>query len=315
MTSLGLRGFAAAAVMAGMIAPVMAQVPAPAPSSSPSEQHAPESDDAVVATVNGQPIMRSEVLEVISGLPPQYQQVPIEVLIPEMAQQIAAVRLVAEKAYEAGLQSDPEVQARIKEEERRVVGDVWLQRELDRRMSDQAFQEAFADYLANNPPQEQVKARHILVESEDKARELIEQLTNGAEFEDLANANTTDPSGKQVGGDLGWFAQGQMVPAFDEAAFELDAGEFTIEPVKTPFGWHVILVEERRIPPQPTLQEIKPQLHEQLVQTLVPQIMAEVKQGADIQMMDVKGEMPSSREAAPADLIFGTVVDKPESQQ
>ncbi|MBC6718867.1 peptidylprolyl isomerase [Aurantimonas sp. DM33-3] len=315
MTSIGLRGLAAAAVVAGMMAPVMAQVPAPAPSSPPLEQQIPENDDSVVATVNGQPILRSEVLEVISGLPPQYQQVPIGILIPQMAEQIAAVRLVAEKAYKAGLQSDPEVQARLKEEERRIIGDVWLQRELDRRMTDRAFQEAFEVYLANNPPQEQVKARHILVESEDEARELIERLVKGAEFGDLANANTTDPSGKQAGGDLGWFAKGQMVPAFDAAAFELDAGEFTTEPVKTPFGWHVILVEEKRTPPQPTLQEMKPQLHQQLVRTLVPQIMAEVKQGADIQVMDVKDDLPSSPETAQAGPISGTAIGKPEAQQ
>ncbi len=107
-----------------MMAPVMAQVPAPAPSSPPLEQQTLENDDSVAATVNGQPILRSEVLEVISGLPPQYQQVPIGVLIPQMAEQIAAVRLVAERAYEAGLQNDPEVQARLKKEERRIVGDV-----------------------------------------------------------------------------------------------------------------------------------------------------------------------------------------------
>ncbi|WP_155898580.1 peptidylprolyl isomerase [Aurantimonas coralicida] len=182
-------------------------------------------------------------------------------------------------------------------------------------MTEQVFQGAFEDYLANNPPQELLKARHILVESEDKARELIEQLKNGAEFEDLANATTTDPSGQQAGGDLGWFSKGQMVPAFDAAAFELDAGEFTTEPVKTPFGWHVILVGERRTPPQPTLQEMKPQLHQQLVRTLVSQIMAEVKQGADIQVMDVKDDLPSSPEAAQAGPISGTAIEKPEAQQ
>ena len=124
MTSIGLRGLAAAAVVAGMMAPVMAQGPASAPSSPPLAQQTLENDDSVAATVNGQPILRSEVLEVISGLPPQYQQVPIGGLIPQMAEQIAAVRLVAERAYEAGLQNDPEVQARLKKEERRIVGDV-----------------------------------------------------------------------------------------------------------------------------------------------------------------------------------------------
>ncbi|MBC6718801.1 hypothetical protein H9Q09_21725 [Aurantimonas sp. DM33-3] len=109
MTSLGFRGLAAAAVVAGLMAPAMAQESAFAPPSPPSEQQAPESNEAVVATVNGQPILRSEVLDVISELPPQYQQVPIEVLAPRIAEQIAAVRLVAEKAYEAGLQNDPEV--------------------------------------------------------------------------------------------------------------------------------------------------------------------------------------------------------------
>jgi peptidyl-prolyl cis-trans isomerase C len=118
----------------------------------------------------------------------------------------------------------------------------------------------------------------------------------------LANKNTTDPSGKDSGGDLGWFAKDQMVPEFADAAFKLEKGKYTTEPVKSQFGWHVILVEDKRTLPQPTLDEVKPQLEEQLSQSLVPQIIADVKKGATIVVMGQDGKpLPPPSTDAPAD--------------
>ena len=305
MSSLALRLLAGAAALTLLAGPVSAQdaaKPADTPAAAaPAADQAGKPDDPVAATVNGQPILRSEVLEAINSLPQQYRQMPVEMLVPLMAEQVATARLVAQKGIDAGLQNDPEVKERVASAERRIIQDVWLQRQIKAKITDQAIQDAYKKYLSDNPPQDQVKARHILVDSEDKAKELIKKLQGGAKFEDLANANTTDPSGKDSGGDLGWFSKDQMVPEFADAAFKLDKGKFTAAPVKTQFGWHVILVEDKRTLPQPTLDEVKPQLEEQLSQQLVPQIIAEVKQGANIVVMGQDGKpLPPPSTEAPA---------------
>jgi peptidyl-prolyl cis-trans isomerase C len=296
MSSLALRLLAGAAALTLLAGPVLAQ-DAPKPADTPAAaapaaagDQAGKPDDPVAATVNGQPILRSEVLEAINSLPQQYRQMPVEMLVPLMAEQVATARLVAQKGIDAGLQNDPEVKERMATAERRIIQDIWLQRQIKAKVTDQAIQDAYKKYLADNPAQDQVKARHILVDSEDKAKDLIKKLEGGAKFEELANTNTTDPSGKDSGGDLGWFAKDQMVPEFADAAFKLEKGKYTTTPVKTQFGWHVILVEDKRTLPQPTLDEVKPQLEEQLSQALVPQIIAEVKQGAQIVVMGQDGK-------------------------
>ncbi|MDR6294072.1 peptidyl-prolyl cis-trans isomerase C [Inquilinus ginsengisoli] len=305
MSSLALRLLAGAAALSLLAAgPAMAQdaaKPAETPAAAAPATAAPADADPVAATVNGQPILRSEVLEAINGLPQQYRQMPVEMLVPLMAEQVATARLVADKGIADGLQNDPEVKGRLETAERRIIQDVWLQRQIKARITDQVIQDAYKKYLADNPPQEQVKARHILVDSEDKAKDLIKKLEGGAKFEELANTNTTDPSGKESGGDLGWFAKDQMVPEFADAAFKLEKGKYTTTPVKSQFGWHVILVEDKRTLPQPTLDEVKPQLEEQLSQSLVPQIIAEVKKGATIVVMGQDGKpLPPPSTDAPA---------------
>ncbi|MGK9167923.1 peptidylprolyl isomerase [Inquilinus limosus] len=300
MSSLALRLLVGAAALTLLAGPVMAQ-DAAKPAEAPAADQAAKPDDPVAATVNGQPIYRSEVLEAINSLPQQYRQMPVEMLVPLMAEQVATARLVAQKGIDAGLQNDPEVKERLSTAERRIIQDVWLQRQIKAKVTDAAIEDAYKKYLADNPPQDQVKARHILVDSEEKAKDLIKQLEGGAKFADLANANTTDPSGKDSGGDLGWFSKDQMVPEFADAAFKLDKGKFSTAPVKTQFGWHVILVEDKRTLPQPTLDEVKPQLEEQLSQALVPQIIAEVKQGANIVVMGADGKpLPPPSTEAPA---------------
>lgn len=116
----------------------------------------------------------------------------------------------------------------------------------------------YAKQVAKMPKQE-YKARHILVDSEAKANELIAKLKAGANFEQLAKENSIDPSGKQ-GGDLGWFSPNRMVKPFSEAVEKLKKGEFTTEPVHTQFGWHVIQLEDTKPVTPPSYDAVKQQL-------------------------------------------------------
>ena len=138
------------------------------------------------------------------------------------------------------------------------------------------------DYLANNPasdaeiiaayeeqvqmsPAKQYKARHILVETQAEATDLIAQLDEGADFAELAEANSTGPSGPS-GGDLGWFAPNQMVKPFADAVTALADGAYTAQPIQTEFGWHVILREESRDNEPPTLESVRDRLKQHLEQ-------------------------------------------------
>ncbi|MGP1397433.1 MAG: peptidylprolyl isomerase [Inquilinaceae bacterium] len=245
--------------------------------------------DRVIATVNGEEIFMSEALRAIQALPPQVRQMPPEMLLPVIADQIAAGRLIAARGYDEGLQDDPEVQERVSEAERSIVQDVWLQRTIADRTTEDAVEEAYQKYVAENPPSEEVRARHILVETEDEAKALITQLDEGADFATLAQEHSTGPSGPN-GGDLGYFGQGQMVQPFSDTAFSLAPGEVAAAPVETQFGWHVIKVEDKRLPEPPPLETVRGQIEQDLAQEIIQTVIAELREGAEIVVFGPDGE-------------------------
>ncbi|MCL4144383.1 UNVERIFIED_CONTAM: hypothetical protein GTU68_067142 [Idotea baltica] len=138
------------------------------------------------------------------------------------------------------------------------------------------------------PEQEEVRARHILVEEEETAKEITEALRGDkGDFAELAKEKSTGPSGAS-GGDLGYFLKGDMVAPFAEAAFALEKGAVS-DPVKTQFGWHVIKLEDRRMRKPPAFEELEGQLRQQLMQATAQQIIAEVKEATEV---ETKKETP-----------------------
>lgn len=252
---------------------------------------AQDAEDPVLATVDGHEIRRSEVVDTISQLPDSVRrQFPPSVLVPMIADQLVVAYLVAERGYADGLQDTPEVQERLQQAERRIVRDLWLEQAVGERMDDSAVTELYEETLAAAPPAaEEVRASHILVETEDEARALIEQLAAGADFATLAREHSIDPASEQ-GGDLGYFTAEEMVPPFSEAAFAIEPGNVGEEPVQTEFGWHVIRVEDRRTPEPPSLEEVRPQLEEQVRQRLIQEIVAELRADAQIVTYGPDGE-------------------------
>lgn len=114
---------------------------------------------------------------------------------------------------------------------------------------------------------EKIKARHILLKTEDEAKDIIKQLKGGAKFEELAKQKSTEPGANESGGDLGYFGKGEMVPEFEKAAFDQKVGTFSEQPVKTQFGYHVILVEDRKAAVQKTFDQVKEDIKKNLPQT------------------------------------------------
>lgn len=258
---------------------------------------APADEDPVVATVNGAPILRSEVIDLISKMPQEYQQYPLEMLVPMMAEQAALRRLVTEQAVASDVGSDPAVIAQIKSATDAILGQAWLERQVDAQLTEDKVQEAYQASLASNATEE-VQARHILVPTEEEANDIIAQLKDGADFAQLAEEHSTDPGAKGQGGELGWFSRAQMVKEFADAAFAMEKGTFSQTPVQTQFGWHVILLEDRRTQPPPALEDVRPQIESQLRQQILGEILNGIKSSAQIVVV---GQEPPATEAPATD--------------
>ncbi len=244
--------------------------------------------DPVVATVNGKEIHRSYLLEQQQGIP-QLRQVPLEMVYDQLLDHAITGQLILEQANKQKLKDDPQVKAAFKDAETRILQQAFLAKQVDKDISEDAIKARYEEMKKTMPPKEEVKARHILVDSEDLAKAVIADLKSGVSFEDEAKAKTKDPSGKTNGGDLGYIGKDETVPEFSEAAFKLKPGEVTQTPVKTQFGWHVIKVEDRRVAPPPTYDEAKPQIKGELAQQDVQKIIDGLQKTASIKRFKADG--------------------------
>jgi peptidyl-prolyl cis-trans isomerase C len=248
-----------------------------------SAQDTKPADDPLVATVNGAEVYRSEVLDAARSLPPQYQA-QLQQIFPMLVERVVDFRLLSEAAGEAGLAQDQEVKSRLAKLQDDVMREVYLQRQIDKQVSEAALRKRYDDFLAANPAQPEVHARHILVEDEATAKDMIVKLDGGADFAELAQEHSTGPSSSR-GGDLGYFTADQMVPEFSEKAFELKNGEHSKAPVQTQFGWHVIMVEDRRDSTPPAFENMEQQLREEASRDVVNGVLSNLREGAKIDIV------------------------------
>jgi len=161
---------------------------------------------------------------------------------------------------------------------------------------------AYDEQIAKLAPEPEVRARHILVKTEQEAKDIVKQLKAGADFTELAKKSSDGPSA-QTGGDLGYFSRGQMVKPFEDAAFSLKPGQIS-DPVQTEFGWHVIKVEDKRNRPLPTFDEVKEQLMASLVQNQLKTVVQTLRGSAKIDIVDpeLKKAIDEDAKAAAIDM-------------
>ncbi len=253
-------------------------------------------EDPVVATVNGVAIHRSEVIRSIALLPQEYQSYPIEVLFPALLNQIINVKLVAEAGRKDSLQDDEDVKRRMADLEDHVIRDVFLERYVESMVSEESVAARYQAFVKELPDEEEIHARHILLESEEDAKAVIGELSGGADFATVAAARSTGPSASR-GGDLGYFKRGDMVAEFAEAAFAMASGEVSASPVQTQFGWHVIKVEDRRKVAPPSLEEKRSELVAELQREAIDDLVRRLRETAEIERFNMDG----SPVAAPAE--------------
>lgn len=262
-------------------------------------------DDPVVARVDGEDLRRSDVEAGMAELPEQYRQVPFEMLYNVLLERAIETRLLADKAQAEGVADDPAVQRNLERVRTLLLRDGLLGRHLEESGSEEALRALYEERkAAPDFAVEEAHVRHVLVGSEEEARSVIEELEGGAEFEALARERSTDPSAEQNGGDLGWIRSEQVVPSFGEAAFALEPGGRTEQPVQSDFGWHVIeTVETRTV--EPSFEELEPQLRQEVAQRIYGDLLAEAREGAEIERFALDGsplpETPMGEAPAPAE--------------
>ena len=299
--SLRLAVLACAAV--ALAVPVVAQnppaqtPPAQRPPAQPQAQpQPPAKKDPIVANINGQPIRLSEVEALQQELPPQYRQMPIEAVFPALIDRLVNVKLVVQEAKKAKVQDDPAYKKRLALVEEQVVQEFWVQRELARRVTPETLKARYEALVKQMPPEEEIKARHILVSTEDEAKALIAEIKKGGAFDKLAREKSTDKVSGADGGDLGWFKKIDMVPEFANAAFALKKDEVTEAPVKSQFGFHIIQVQDRRQAAPPPFEEVADKLREEVTRETVANIINTLRAGAKIERFNIDG---SKVEATP----------------
>lgn len=260
-----MRFLAGAALVAGLALPVWAQ-------------DAPTAD-TVVATVNGTAITLGHMIVTRESLPEQYKTLPPETLFKGILDQLVQ-QTTLEQSMEGKLTKRDALQ--MENDKRGYVSSVALQAVVLGAVTDEALQAAYDARFAAATPQTEYSAAHILVDTEEKANELKAQLDGGADFAELAKANSTDTGSGAAGGDLGWFGLGMMVKPFEEAVVAAEIGKVTA-PVKSDFGFHLILVKETRVAAQPTLDDLRDELAAELEQKAIEAHVATLTAAAKVE--------------------------------
>jgi peptidyl-prolyl cis-trans isomerase C len=288
-----LRAGLALALALGAGPGVLAQpatAPAPAaPAAAPA--------DPVVARVDGEPILLSDLTAALRDLPEEVRGAPTQVVLPLLLDQMIAGRAVTAAARRARLDQDVEVRARIRRAEEQELQQAWLTQEISSRVNDAAVRARYDREVAGRPAEEEVRARHILVPTETEARAALAEVRGGADFTAVAQRRSTGP-GSREGGDLGFFRRGDMVPEFATAAFALQPGQVSENPVRSPFGWHVIKVEERRTAAPPPFEEVAQAIRQQLMEAEVTAAVERARGEARIERFNLDGTAPRAIDAA-----------------
>ena len=276
------------------------QPAAPAPAAKTAEP----AKDYVIIKIGNDEIKNSEVLETWKGLFPAGSAPDFNTFDENIRQNVlrglVSERLLYQEAVKAGTDKSDEVKKRLATLQRQLIMQTFMEQKAKSLVNDDQLKAAYDKKVAEMKGEEEVKARHILVASEDDAKKIAEQLKKGGDFDKIAKEKSTDKGSGANGGDLGWFTKDKMVPEFADAAFKLKKGE-TSSPVKSSFGWHIIKVEDRRPVAITKFDEMKESLRAEATNKAVQGYLEGLLKGADIKYFAADGsEKELSRSLAPA---------------
>lgn len=271
------------------IAALLFVLPAASGCSKNSSSEAPAStSDPVIARVNGVDIKQSDLALAEEDVGADMQAAAPEAKREHLISYLADIIMVTQAADKKNLADNPDFKRRLAFLRSKLLMGYELQQEAKTALTDEALKQTYDEAVKSMSGQEEVRARHILVEGEDEAKAILEQLKGGADFAKLAKEKSKDP-GAAEGGDLGYFTKDQMVPEFADVAFKMYPGQLS-NPVKTQFGWHVIKVEDKRIKQPPEFEKVKDQIEAYLARKAQADFIAKLRQSAKIERLDNAAE-------------------------
>ena len=244
-----------------------------------------QAEDAVVATVGGEPVHQSELDVAIAGLDPQLAQMPDDQKKIAALSSLIDIKLLSKSAVAEGLDKTDDFKSRMQYLTDRELHGAYFRKNIVDTLKPEEVKARYDKEVASLPKEEEVHARHILVKTEDEAKAVIAELDAGKDFAELAKAKSTD-SNKTDGGDLGYFGKGRMVKEFEDAAFALDKGAYSKTPVKSEFGFHVIKVEDKRIAPPPPFEQVEAQVRNLVIRDKYLELLNKAKEGSKVEISD-----------------------------
>jgi peptidyl-prolyl cis-trans isomerase C len=254
----------------------------------------------VLAKVNGVEIRQSDLNmaeeELGSG---QLAQMDPATKRENLLSYVIDLKIVAKAAEDKKLGDTDAFKKSLAFARDRLLMDKLLTDEAKAATTEAAMRKVYDEAASQMGGDEEVRARHILVESEDEAKQIVDELKKGGDFAEIAKKKSKDP-GAQDGGDLGYFTKEQMVPEFSKVAFEIEPGKVS-DPVKSQFGWHVIKVEDKRKRKAPEFDQVKPQIETYVTRKAQADLVAKLREGAKVERIEAKSDAaPPAKDVTPA---------------
>lgn len=311
-----LSTVAAVVVVAGVYATKHLKGTAPevVPPAVEQQAAAPAADapaagaDRVVATYSGgTAVYKSEINEKLKAMfagklpdgKTDFDQFPKEVKDNFIRGYITS-KLISQEAEKSNITQSEDFIKQLADAKEQLMQKLFVMQKVKELTTDEVLKARYDQFVQDQSSKEEVRARHILVATEEEAKAILVEIKNGAKFEDIAKKKSTDAT-KDKGGDLGYFTKGQMVKPFEDAVFALKVGDVS-EPVKTDFGWHVIQLEDRRKVKVPSFEEMKPTLQEEVGQKVLQDYITKLQADAKI---EITADVPAAAPVAPAAPVDG----------
>ncbi len=242
-------------------------------------------DKGVAAKINGEIVYINDLKQSYADHPQIKDRVSFEEFYAKTLDVFVNSKLVYQAAQKAKIEETPEYQRQLVTAKEDLARKLYLEKQVEEKVNDAAVKKLYDEYTSKFESQKEIKAKHILVDSEDKAKEVINKLKKGEDFVKLAKEYSKD----QV--DLGYFTEEMMVPEFSKAAFAMNKGAYSKTPVKTEFGYHVILVEDIRASKPLELKDVEPQLKNMVTQQVIAEIFDDLRNNAKVERYTLEGEV------------------------
>jgi peptidyl-prolyl cis-trans isomerase C len=243
--------------------------------------------DPVIAKVNGVEVHQSDLTMAEEDMGQNAQAMTGDAKRDYLLQYISDVILAAQAAEAKKVADQPEFKGRLAFMRNKLLMETLLQQEGKAAVTPEAMKKVYDEAVTQMSSEQEVRARHILVPTEDEAKAILAEIKKGTDFAELAKQKSKDPGAAAEGGDLGYFTKDQMVPEFAAVAFKLEKGQVS-DPVKTQFGWHIIKVEDKRTKPVPNFEQVKDQVSTYVERKAQAEYIAKLREGAKIERLDKK---------------------------